>query len=98
MAKILRLVLDVLKPHDPNIIEVAEELSELPGVEAVNISIYEVDRRVENAKITVEGTNLDYDAVLKVIGENGGAVHSIDEVVAGRMIIEDSATPQDAWS
>ncbi|MGB9879582.1 MAG: DUF211 domain-containing protein, partial [Anaerolineae bacterium] len=86
---------DVLKPHDPSIIEVAAELSELPGVEAVNISIYEMDRRVENAKITVEGNDLRYDEILKVIGENGGTVHSIDEVVAGRMIIEDAETPQD---
>jgi hypothetical protein len=96
MGKILRLVLDVLKPHNPSIIQVAGELSDLPGVEAANISIYEVDQRVENAKITVEGTNINYDEILKIIGENGGAVHSIDEVVAGAMIIEDAATPQDA--
>ncbi len=98
MAKILRLVLDVLKPHNPSIIQVAGELSMLQGVEAVNISIYEVDQKVENAKITVEGSNLNYEEILVVIGENGGAVHSIDEVVAGRMIIEDAATPQDALS
>jgi hypothetical protein len=98
MYKILRLVLDVLKPHNPSIIQLAGELSELTGVEAVNISIYEVDQRVENAKVTLEGTNLNYDEVLRTIGENGGAVHSIDEVVSGRMIIEDAATPQDALS
>ena len=98
MGKIRRLVLDVLKPHNPSIIDLAGELSELSGVEAVNISIYEIDQRVENAKITLEGPNLNYDDVLKIIGDNGGAVHSIDEVVAGRMIIEDAATPQDALS
>jgi hypothetical protein len=98
MGKILRLVLDVLKPHNPSIIQLAEELSDLSGVEAVNISINEIDQRVENAKITLEGTNLSYDEVLKIIGENGGTVHSIDEVVAGCSIIEDSETPQDALS
>ena len=98
MGKVLRLVLDVLKPHNPSIIQLAGELSELGGVEAVNISIYEIDQRVENAKVTLEGTNLNYDDVLQVIGENGGSVHSIDEVVAGRMIIEDAETPQDALS
>jgi hypothetical protein len=98
MGKILRLVLDVLKPHNPSIILVAAELSDLPGVEAVNISIYEIDQRVENAKITLEGTNIDYDEILTVIGENGATVHSVDEVVAGAMIIEDAATPQDALS
>ena len=95
MGKVLRLVLDVLKPHDPSIIHLAEELSELSGVEAVNISIYEIDRKVENAKITLEGSDLIYKDVRRVIEENGGAIHSIDEVVAGKIIIEDAETPQD---
>ena len=96
MGKIRRLVLDVLKPHEPTIIEFASQLSELGGVEAVNISIYEIDSRVENAKITIEGDNINYEIVDHVIQENGGTVHSIDEVVAGKMIIEDAETPQDA--
>jgi len=97
MGKVRRLVLDVLKPLEPTIIELAEQLSVLPGVEAVNISIYEIDRRVENAKITIEGGDLHYDEVERVIQENGGTVHSIDEVVAGKIIIDDSATPQDPY-
>jgi hypothetical protein len=96
MGKIRRLVLDVLKPHEPTIIDLSSQLSELAGAEAVNISIYEVDRQVENAKITIEGGALVYEDVERVIVENGGTVHSIDEVVAGRMIIEDAETPQDA--
>ena len=95
MGKIRRIVLDVLKPHDPTIIELSSELSDLGGVEAVNISIFEIDLRVENAKITLEGSDLNYDEVQRVIGILGGTVHSIDEVVAGRSIIDDAATPQD---
>jgi hypothetical protein len=95
MGKVRRLVLDVLKPLEPTIIELAQRLSELSGVEAVNISIYEIDRRVENAKITIEGSDILYENVVETIQQNGGTVHSIDEVVAGKMIIEDAATPQD---
>lgn len=95
MGTIRRLVLDTLKPHEPSIIEMADQLSELQGVVAVNISIYEMDRRVENAKITIEGENLSYTQVLEIIEEMGGAVHSIDEVVAGKMIIDDAETLQD---
>jgi hypothetical protein len=89
--------LDTLKPHDPSIIELAQSLSELPGVEAVNISIYEMDRKVENAKITIEGSDIQADAIEGVIADNGGAIHSIDEVVAGRIIIDDASTPQDPY-
>jgi hypothetical protein len=95
MGKTRRLVLDALKPHEPSIIEMANELSELEGVSAVNISIYESDRKVENAKITMEGNDISYPSVLDVVNELGGVVHSIDEVVAGSKIIDDSVTLQD---
>jgi hypothetical protein len=97
MGKIRRLVLDTLKPHDPTIIDLAQNLSELGGVEAVNISIYEMDRKVENAKITIEGNDIDFEAIRAMITDNGGAIHSIDEVVAGKIIIDDASTPQDPY-
>jgi len=95
MGKVRRLVLDVLKPLEPTILEMAQQLSGLAGVKAVNISIYEIDRRVENAKVTIEGDDISFEEVEGVIQERGGAVHSIDEVVAGEVIIDDAITPQD---
>ena len=95
MGAIRRLVLDTLKPHSPSIIDMASELSEMEGVVAVNISIYEIDRKVENAKITIEGTDISASDVMNLIEELGGAVHSVDEVVAGDRIIDDAVTLQD---
>jgi hypothetical protein len=88
-------VIDVLKPLEPSIVEMVQILAELEGVDGVNISIYEIDRRVENAKLTVEGQNVPYQQIIQMIEENGGAVHSIDEVAAGKVLIEDVITPQD---
>lgn len=95
MGNLLRIVLDVLKPLEPNIVDMVQEVAQLEGVEGVNITIYEVDRRVENAKITVEGNDLSYSDLEELIAENGGAIHSIDEVAAGKTIIEDVVTHQD---
>jgi hypothetical protein len=95
MGKLRRLVLDVLKPLEPSIEELARTIADLEGVDGVNISIYEIDRRVENAKITIEGHDLRFQPIAEIIGENGGAVHSIDEVAAGKVLIEDVATAQD---
>ncbi len=92
MGRIRRLVLDTLKPHEPSIIELADQLSDLEGISAVNISIYEMDRKVENAKITIEGEAVDFDVVSRLIEEMGGAIHSVDEVAAGRHIIDDAQT------
>ena len=76
-------------------IKAVQLLAEQNGVDGVNISIYEIDRRVENAKITIEGHDLDYEDIVGVIEDNGGSVHSIDEVAAGKVLIEDVVTPQD---
>jgi len=95
MATIRRIVLDILKPHEPSILDLASLLGDLPGIEGVNILIYEIDRDVENAKITIEGNNIPFERVSEVIIDNGGAIHSLDEVVAGKVMIEESATPQD---
>ncbi|MBC7114686.1 MAG: uncharacterized protein PWR13_1359 [Archaeoglobi archaeon] len=92
---IKRLVLDVLKPHEPRIIELAVELGRLEGVGGVNISLYEVDQQTENVKVTIEGDNLDFDRIKDLIEEYGGVIHSIDEVAAGRKLVEEVKTLQD---
>jgi len=95
MGNVRRLVLDTLKPYEPSIVDLAKKLSDMPGVAAVNISIYEMDRKVENAKITIEGEAIPVAEVMALIDDEGGAVHSIDEVVAGSKIIDDADTLQD---
>ena len=92
MGNLRRLVLDVLKPLEPSIVELAQLLAERDGVDGVNISIYEIDRRVENAKITIEGHDLRFDEIADVISENGGAVHSIDEVAVGKTLVDEEET------
>ena len=94
-GKIRRIVLDTLKPMDPTIVDMAKQISVVDGVSAVNISIAEIDLKVENAKITVEGENIDYTKVIELIQDMGGSIHSIDEVVAGKEIIDDAQTLQD---
>ena len=94
IGKIRRVVLDTLKPMEPTIIEIAQKMSVIDGVSSVNISIVEIDLKVENAKITIEGDNINYEEVEKLIQIMGASIHSIDEVVAGKEIIDDAETLQ----
>jgi hypothetical protein len=92
---IRRLVLDVLKPHKPSVVEVSETLSHLEGVEGVNVIIYEIDQQVENAKIIIAGSSIDFESIKKKLEEMGATIHSVDEVAAGKRIVEEVRTPQD---
>lgn len=95
MANIRRLVLDVLKPHSPNLVEMATQLADLPGVIGVDVSLKEMDQKVENVKITCEGDNIDFEQVEKVILMNGASIHSLDKVSVGTSLIEEVTTQQD---
>ncbi|MCW4022551.1 MAG: DUF211 domain-containing protein [archaeon] len=93
---IRRLVLDVLKPHKPSVVEVSEALSHLDGVEGVNIIINEIDQQVENAKVILAGIALDFAEIQAKLEEFGATIHSVDEVAAGKRIVEEVKTPQDS--
>ncbi len=95
MTGIKRLVLDVLKPHQPSILELAKAIAALKHVTGVNLSLLEVDTQTENIKITVEGVNIDFDELQGVIEEMGAVIHSIDEVAAGMKLVEEVETLQD---
>jgi len=95
VAGLRRLVLDVLKPHEPGNIVLALKLSELKNVDGVNLSLYEIDQTTENIKITIVGDEMDFDEIKRVIEDLGGVIHSIDEIVAGNKIIETVETEQD---
>lgn len=95
MSNIRLLVLDVLKPHEPNILKLASSLSDLKDVEGVDISVYEIDSKVENVKVTIQGQKLNYEKIKKIIEESGAAVHSIDKVTSGSVLIKEPTTHQD---
>jgi len=89
------LVLDVLKPHKPSILELADRLGGLDGIFGVNISLEEVDAETDSIKITIEGNNIDYEQVKKEIAECSAVIHSIDSVSAGMKLVDEVNTPQD---
>jgi len=95
LTEIKRLVLDVLKPHHPSIIELARNLSVVEGVSGVNCTLDEVDQETESIKITIEGNSINCDAVEEVITESGAVIHSVDSVSAGKKLVEEVETPQD---
>lgn len=76
-------------------IEVASAIGDIQNVDGVNMSLYEVDQQTENVKITVEGSDIDYDAVLRTIENLGAVVHSVDEIIAGKKIVEEEETLHD---
>lgn len=83
-----RIVLDVAKGlSKPTFVELVDGIGTVKGVDAVNISVNEMDMETMGVIITVEGDGIDSAMLLEVIEDLGCAVHSIDEVAAGKRLI-----------
>lgn len=81
--------MDVDKVVDrPAMVPLARAIAAVPGVQAVNVTVTEIDIETVGTDITVEGDDIDTDALFAAIEHIGAIMHSVDEVVAGDRIIE----------
>ena len=80
MVLVKRLVLDVLKPHRPNVLEFARTIAGADGRCRVRVRVLEVDENTETIQVVIEGDRIDFEAIESSISGLGGSLHSIDEV------------------
>ena len=80
MVAVKKIVLDVLKPHQPNALEFSRAIAEAGADYRVRLTVLEVDENTETLQITVEGDAIDFEAIQSAISGMGGSLHSIDEV------------------
>lgn len=78
MARVRRLPLDVLKPHQPDVLELARLLAN-QGEQAVKITVAEMDEQTETLRVEISGD--DIEQLRAVIERFGASLHSIDEVM-----------------
>jgi len=95
VSDIRRLVLDVLKPHKPSLVEMSQRLSSLKGVDGASCTLEEVDQDTESVKVTLEGSAVNYASVEDTLRELGAVIHSVDLVASGKRLVEDVHTGQD---
>ena len=92
MTTIRRFVLDVLKPHDPSLTEVAGRVASLNAVSGVTATLIEIEDEVRTTRLAIEGVGLDLAEIEAAIADMGGSVHSVDQVSCGERIVDDGAS------
>jgi hypothetical protein len=84
MSVIKRVVLDVLKPLHPDILEFASTIADQHSGCRVKIIVTELDQKTESTVVVIDGEDIPYAEIAETINRLGASVHSIDEVeVAG---------------
>jgi hypothetical protein len=85
---IRKILFDVDKALErPSLIEIAEAIEKVNGVEGLSIVVTEVDMETVGTEVTIEGENLKYDELVNAIEKTGAVVHSVDQIICGKKII-----------
>ena len=79
-VSIKRVVIDSLKPRETTVVELSRALADSKGVDEVDIIVTEVDARTETTKLTIRGSDIDYENILKVMKDHSATVRSVDEI------------------
>ena len=79
MIRLRRLVLDILNPHEPNVLEFSTLLAEQDDLR-VTLTVLEMDDKTETLRVVIEGPHIDFERIRNEISGFGASLHSIDEV------------------
>lgn len=83
-VSVKRVLLDALKPRELSIVDLAKALGSVDEKGEVEIIVSEVDARTETLKVTIKGSNIDYEAVSKIMDQYGISIRGIDEINVAR--------------
>jgi hypothetical protein len=82
MVSIKRIVLDVLKPHKPGILELSKTIASLGDDYLVSLTVIDVDKKTETLEVEITGTAIEFSAIESTLSSMGASLHSVDVVEA----------------
>lgn len=80
--KIIKIVLDVMSPAQQSIVDLVQVLSNIENVAEVDVTLSELEKNVEDFKVTLEGYDLSYDRIGEAIKDFGAVIRNVDNVVS----------------
>jgi len=80
MIEVTRLVLDILKPHHPTILEFAKGIAALCDDWSVTLNVVEMDDQTQTLEAIIEGSDINLEQITTTISDMGGSLHSVDSV------------------
>lgn len=80
MITVKRLVLDVLKPHQPDALAFCKELAELGDGYRICLKVDEIDENTQTLQLEISGESIELGPIEETIARMGASVHSVDQV------------------
>ena len=70
-----------MSSHSPPLTELASAIYDLDGLNKVDIKLEEIDENTESLKVTINGSDIDFDVLKECMVKHGAVIHSVDQVI-----------------
>lgn len=90
--KIVKIVLDVMSPAQQSIVDLVEVLSTNANVTKVDITLSELEKNVEDFKVSMEGNGLIFEKIQESINDFGAVIRNVDNVISAKELISKQDT------
>lgn len=82
--KITRIMLDVMSPAQQSMVDLAEKLGKIDGISQVDITLQELEKNVEDFKVTLEGFGFEVEKIREIIKDFGAVIRNVDSITSAK--------------
>ncbi len=65
-------------------VDLLDKLNRLEGISQVDITLQELEKNVEDLKVTIDGYGLDYDKIREVLKDFGAVIRNVDSITSAK--------------
>jgi hypothetical protein len=77
---IRRVLIEALKSRETPLVDLSQAICSVDGADECDMIVTDVDARTETIKLTVKGSDIEYDELSKVLQEHGISIKGVDEI------------------
>jgi uncharacterized protein len=82
--KTTKLVLDVMSPAQLSMVDLVERLNKIEGISQVDITLQELEKNVEDFKVTLDGYGFDYEKIREALKDFGAVLRNVDSMTSAK--------------
>jgi hypothetical protein len=81
-----------MSPAQQSIVDLVEVLSTNANVTKVDITLSELEKNVEDFKVSMEGNGLNFEEIQESINDFGAVIRNVDNVISAKKLISKQDT------
>jgi hypothetical protein len=73
-----------MTPAQQSMVDLIERLNKIEGISQIDITLQELEKNVEDFKVTLDGYGFDYEKVKEALKDFGAVIRNVDSITSAK--------------